>query len=184
MREKNFLENHLLFKPKVTRLAQFYPSSFIIYFSILFSIGIGIMKREKSKSEMLSFLDLTALGLGNSMGIGIFVLLGILTRTIAGPAVVLSIFISAITAALSGAKFYCTTKKKSLPVLNCQCNLIARFDIAGVCFAEFGTRFLKADSAYSYCYSYHRENVSFIFGWALILEFIAGFNINLYSNYF
>lgn len=114
----------MLFKPKVTRLAQFYPSSFIICFSILFSIGIGIMKREKSKSEMLSFLDLTALGLGNSMGIGIFVLLGILTRTIAGPAVVLSIFISAITAALSGAKFYCTTKKKSssvkLPVqFNC-----------------------------------------------------------------
>ncbi|KAK6618453.1 hypothetical protein RUM43_013646 [Polyplax serrata] len=99
----------------------------------------------KRKSNIYTFLDLMAVGIGNTGGIGIFVLLGELTKNVAGPATIISIAVAAVAALL-----------------------------AGLCFAEFGSRFVKADTVYLYSYAYHGENVAFIFGWALTLQLVAG----------
>jgi APA family basic amino acid/polyamine antiporter len=86
--------------------------------------------------------NLTALGIGSIIGTGIFVLTGTAASQNAGPALVLSMIISAVGCAFSG-----------------------------LCYAEFAAMVPVAGSAYTYAYATMGEFIAWIIGWDLILEY-------------
>ena len=93
----------------------------------------------------LNVFDLTAIGVGATVGAGLYVVTGQIARDVAGPAIVLSFFVAAVAAFLSG-----------------------------ICYSEFGCRITKAGSAYVYTYTSLGEIWAFIIGWNMILEYVIG----------
>jgi len=92
--------------------------------------------------RVLDLWQLTAIGLGGLIGVGIFVLTGVVAATQAGPAVALSFVIAGVA---SGA--------------------------AALCYAEFSSMIPVAGSAYTYAYAVLGEFVAWIIGWDLLLEY-------------
>ena len=91
----------------------------------------------------LTTIDLTSLGVGTIVGAGLYVVTGELARDVAGPSVVLSFLLAAISGLLC-ASFY----------------------------AEFACRIPKAGSSYIYTYVALGEIWAFIVGWNILLEYI------------
>lgn len=96
----------------------------------------GLLRRS------LGPLALTALGIGSVIGTGIFVLTGTAASQHAGPALVLSMILSAVACAL-----------------------------AGLCYAEFAAMVPVAGSAYTYAYATVGEIFAWVIGWDLVLEY-------------
>ncbi len=91
----------------------------------------------------LGVLNLTAFGVGNTVGAGIFVLTGTVAALNAGPAVTLCFIFASL------ACFF-----------------------AGLCYAEYAAMVPVAGSAYSYAYATFGELVAWIIGWCIMFEYL------------
>jgi APA family basic amino acid/polyamine antiporter len=93
----------------------------------------------------LTWIDLTALGIGAIIGTGIFVLTGKAAHDTTGPALMLSIVVAGLACVF-----------------------------AALCYAEFASMVPIAGSAYTYAYVTLGELFAWIIGWDLVLEYAVG----------
>lgn len=96
-------------------------------------------------AKELSVTHLIAIGVGSTIGAGVYILVGTVAREHSGPALTISFLIAGIAAALSA-----------------------------FCYAELSSRCPSAGSAYHYSYICVGESVAWLIGWALILEYTVG----------
>ncbi|XP_004489656.1 cationic amino acid transporter 2, vacuolar-like [Cicer arietinum] len=93
-------------------------------------------------AKELSIPDLMAIGVGATIGAGVYVLVGTVAREHAGPALPLSFMVAGIAATLSA-----------------------------LCYAELASKCPSAGSAYHYAYVCVGEGVAWLIGWSLMLEY-------------
>ena len=106
------------------------------------------LKQLSQHSQLKKTLDwkhLVSLGIGCTIGAGIFVVTGKVGRDQTGPALFLSYIVSGVTCLF-----------------------------AALCYAEFAAMSPSAGSAYSYARSTMGEVVGWIIGWDLVLEYCVG----------
>ena len=103
----------------------------------------GELKGEATLKRTLTATQLTALGIGATIGAGIFVISGQAAAEHAGPAIILSFIIASVACAF-----------------------------AGLCYAEFASMLPVSGSAYSYAYATLGEIVAWFIGWNLVLEYL------------
>ena len=92
--------------------------------------------------RVLNLWQLTAIGIGGIIGVGVFVLTGVVAATHAGPGIVLSFIAAGIASAA-----------------------------AALCYAEFSSMIPVTGSAYTYGYAVLGELAAWIIGWDLLLEY-------------
>ena len=118
---------------------------------------INEMEGGNKLKRALGPVALTALGVGATIGAGIYVLTGEIAAKIAGPSLMLSFLLAAI-----GCGF------------------------AALCYSEMASMVPVAGSAYTYAYATLGELVAWIIGWDLLLEYAIGSAAvaNGWSSYF
>ncbi|KAI5077666.1 hypothetical protein GOP47_0007490 [Adiantum capillus-veneris] len=102
-------------------------------------------RKSHQLAKTLSALQLIPIGVGSTIGAGVYVLVGTVAREKSGPALTLSFLIAGIAAACSA-----------------------------FCYAELASRCPSAGSAYHYSYICVGEGVAWLIGWALVLEYTVG----------
>jgi basic amino acid/polyamine antiporter, APA family len=100
------------------------------------------MGGESRLRRVLSLTQLTSLGVGATIGTGIFVLTGVAANSKAGPALMLSFVVAGIACVF-----------------------------AALCYAEFAAMVPVAGSAYTYAFATLGEVFAWIIGWDLVLEY-------------
>ena len=100
------------------------------------------MAGENRLRRVLGPLQLTSLGVGATIGTGIFVLTGVAANSKAGPALMLSFIVAGIACVF-----------------------------AALCYAEFASMVPVAGSAYTYAFATLGEMFAWIIGWDLVLEY-------------
>ena len=115
------------------------------------------MKGGERLHRVLGPVALTGLGVGATIGTGIYVLTGEVARNYAGPSMMLSFLLAAV-----GCGF------------------------AALCYSELASMVPVAGSAYTYAYATLGELLAWIIGWDLVLEYAIGSAAvaNGWSNYF
>ncbi|KAL4591915.1 hypothetical protein LXL04_004890 [Taraxacum kok-saghyz] len=96
-------------------------------------------------AKRLSVFDLIAIGVGATIGAGVYILVGTVAKEQTGPAITISFLIAGIASGLSA-----------------------------FCYAELACRCPSAGSAYHYSYLCVGEGVAWLIGWSLILEYTLG----------
>lgn len=96
-------------------------------------------------AKRLTIVDLIGIGVGSTIGAGVYILIGEVAREHTGPALAIAFLIAGIAAALSA-----------------------------FCYAELSCRWPSAGSAYHYSYICIGEGIAWIVGWGLILEYAIG----------
>ncbi|XP_058086988.1 cationic amino acid transporter 2, vacuolar-like [Magnolia sinica] len=102
-------------------------------------------QQQQQLAKELSVLQLIAIGVGSTIGAGVYVLVGTVAREHSGPSLTISFLIAGVAAALSA-----------------------------FCYAELASRCPSAGSAYHYSYICVGEGIAWLIGWALILEYTIG----------
>ncbi|CAJ0605258.1 unnamed protein product [Cylicocyclus nassatus] len=100
---------------------------------------------DSELKRCLSVIDVMFLAVGQMIGAGIYVLAGSVTHTQTGPSIIISFALAGFAALMSAFSY-----------------------------AEFGARYPRAGSAYSYAYVGIGEIWAFIIGWTVILEYMIG----------
>jgi basic amino acid/polyamine antiporter, APA family len=106
------------------------------------SLQQDAQEEETSLNRSLGVWNLTAIGIGGIIGVGVFVLTGTAAANQAGPAVAISYVIAGIASVA-----------------------------AVVCYAEFASMIPLSGSAYTYGYAVLGEFLAWIIGWDLLLEY-------------
>lgn len=101
--------------------------------------------KKNPLKKTLSATDLILIGIGCTIGTGIFVITGIAAAKYAGPAISISYLIAAIVCIF-----------------------------AGLAYAELASMVPVSGSAYTYSYMFLGEFVAWAVGWGLILEYLVG----------
>ncbi|KAE9612536.1 putative amino acid/polyamine transporter I, cationic amino acid transporter [Lupinus albus] len=109
------------------------------------SITISNNDSQAQLAKELTFSNLVSIGVGSTIGCGVYVLVGTVARENAGPALAISFLIAGLASALSA-----------------------------FCYAELASRCPSAGSAYHYSYICVGEGVAWLIGWAMILEYTIG----------
>jgi basic amino acid/polyamine antiporter, APA family len=109
------------------------------------SVDAIVRDAEKAPklNRVLTARSLTAIGLGSTIGTGVFVFTGQVAAQNAGPALTIALLIAAVGAGL-----------------------------AAICYAEFAAMLPVSGSAYSYTYATLGEALAWIIGWNLSLEYL------------
>ncbi|KAG0433190.1 hypothetical protein HPB47_020148 [Ixodes persulcatus] len=105
----------------------------------------GADHMQTNLKRCLTTFDITLLGIGHMMGSGIYVLTPAVAKGVAGPALIVSYLVAGVASLL-----------------------------AALAYAEFGVRFPRAGSAYSYAYFSVGEFWAFFVGWNVVLENVIG----------
>lgn len=100
---------------------------------------------SKGIPRVLNTFDLTLLGVGSTLGAGVYVVTADLAKYIAGPGAIISFILAALI-----------------------------FIPNAMCYAEFSSRIPKAGSSYAYTYVTLGELSAFLVGWNLLLQYLIG----------
>ena len=102
--------------------------------------------RDSAQTEMkrhLTLRDVVLLGIGAMVGTGIFTITGTAASTLAGPALIISVLISAVCVGMSA-----------------------------IFFAEFASRYPSAGGVYGYLYAVWGEYPAWMGGWLTMIVFM------------
>lgn len=100
---------------------------------------------EMSQQRHLTVLDLILLGMGATMGLGLYMLTGTVAKEMAGPAVLVS-FSVAVMASL----------------------------LAALCYVELAARVPRKGTSYLFTYVFMGELWAFLIGWILLIQCLIG----------